>query len=78
MDLMRNERKCWNELTDREKIERMREQVKFLESRLSRANERINKLEEHNHDVNGKLILPYRYHEFGQEKCDCEPGKEYF
>lgn len=72
------QRKGWNELTDSEKIERMREEVKNLQRSLARANERINKMEVHAHDEDGALFVPYRYSECGFEKCGNDSGKQYF
>ena len=56
--------KSWKDLTDSEKIERMRQEVKWMQDRLFRAEERISKLFKHEHK-DGKLI--HELKEFEQD-----------
>ena len=54
----------WSELKEHERIERLRDVVKRLETRLEMAEGFIRALIEHKHDVGGGLVGPldlYRY-----------------
>ena len=49
--------KYWDELTDQEKIDRMRSEVKGMQSRLDSALKSVEALLRHDHN-NGQLIVP--------------------
>lgn len=55
--------KMWVDLTVDEKLERMREQVKYqlseLKRNVSRMNKDVYKLTKHEHRNDGKIMVPY-------------------
>ena len=51
--------KKWDELTDGEKIERMRDEVKRLMHSLGYLRATVDKLEHHEH-LNGTMVIPMR------------------
>ncbi len=56
-------KKDWQELTTEEKIERMRNQVKYNLSNLQRENadlrRKLSELCKHSHGVDGKILVPF-------------------
>lgn len=51
--------KYWRELTDAEKIERMREMVHNLKISLKLANRELAHLRRHQHGANGEMLVEY-------------------
>lgn len=49
--------KFWSELDDKEKVERMRGEVKRLEAVIQHQSEIIQRLLSHQHDANGKIVV---------------------
>lgn len=50
--------KNWDELTDSEKIERMRGIVKGFQSQMNRMEESLYSLRYHQHASNGEIVVP--------------------
>ena len=75
------ERKEWDELTDKEKIERTRKVVKQENQRFSRRlfqlERKLRKLEKHQHLADGKLVVELDYYEGGGED-ECASVRNYF
>lgn len=80
--------KYWSELTDTEKIERCRQEIKSLSSNLSsslrRIEAKIDMLMEHRHLPDGQVVkkidkYDYLNKDYGAEKATPRiPGQEYF
>lgn len=49
--------KYWSELDGQEKVERMREQVKYLQEDIRRLSVLVDKLRGHSHHENGQLLI---------------------
>lgn len=75
------ERKEWDELTDKEKIERIRKVVKdnqrwFLR-RVSDLERKLRRLGKHQHLADGKIVVELDYYE-GAEEGECASARNYF
>lgn len=80
--------KGWNEITDNEKCERLREIVKGNQNYISRLQSELHKIntafEKHNHDVQngGKLIVPYVRYSYSENSigvaCSTGLANNYF
>jgi len=75
--------KFWDELSDSEKIERTREQVKSYQGMQDMLNSRLALLENHTHSSNGEITISYKEE---RERRSCmgsvttpqDPEKSYF
>jgi hypothetical protein len=65
--------KMWNELNDTEKIERTREQVKYLQERCIRLERRLELLYKHKHDGD-RLVQELKYWEDPSSSCISSIG----
>lgn len=61
--------KNWDELSDSEKIERMRMEVKNLQSKCERLERAIVGLRQHQHGADGGILVPYNPH---GSQCESE------
>jgi len=52
--------KYWSELTDSEKIERMRDEVKRWQYKCAEMQNVVDKLHSHQHAPNGEIVVPLR------------------
>ncbi len=69
--------KNWDELTDAEKIERLREQVKRL-ARIVDAHDRgIYTMQEHSHSLTGEILVPMNSRR-GMGESSSRRNDEYF
>ncbi len=50
--------KYWSEINDTEKIERLRKEIKYLKNRISDISSQSYKLEQHEHNALGKIVVP--------------------
>lgn len=61
--------KYWDELTDTQKIERMRSIVKSMQYQLQTAVATIDKLTNHQHNMqNGEIVVPLKDNRYGAEE----------
>ena len=82
--ILRN--KGWDELTQDEKIERIRDNVKDNSSnayrQLINLQDKISQLENHSHKENGDIVVPLKQHSggfgLGEVACGKSSGKVYF
>ena len=49
----------WEEMSDKDKVERMRYVVKTQKSIIERLSGEIEKLREHSHNASGEILIPY-------------------
>jgi hypothetical protein len=73
--------KYWSELTDSERIERMRQEVKRCQQDIAMLIRAVIKLERHEHKPDGTLMVPYNENGLGYpcpEIIKSDLGKEYF
>ena len=68
--------KHWSELTSDEKIERLREIVKRLESQNSNLRETVDNLREHQH-IDGTIVIPMKRHYSG-DVCEGMPSDDVY
>ena len=75
------ERKEWDELTDKEKIERTRKVFKqenqWLSKRLSQLERKLRRLGKHQHLENGKIVVELDY-DGGYGEDECASARNYF
>lgn len=69
--------KMWAELTDAEKIERMRDQVKQLARLVQRHDSGIYQMQEHRHGNDGELLVPLNSRR-GLAEAAYRRGDEWF
>lgn len=70
--------KNWDELTDSEKIERMRGIIKGFKQQLQGVQERLYPLQNHQHASNGDIVVPLNNINSGSQiSGNCRSG-EYF
>ena len=72
--------KYWSELSDTEKIERMRDEVKRQQHQNSELVRRLEKLENHSHGQNGDIKIPLKDMglNYGQACVQMTIGETYF
>lgn len=70
------ERKSWDELTDSEKIERIRKFIKneyqYINRRLSNLESENRKLRKHQHNQEGKVVIEIIDNYYGSGECEAE------
>lgn len=68
--------KYWSELAIEEKIERMRIQIKSLQSQVGHLDRKIDQLLEHSHS-GGKIVIPLARHDVygGKEEVRMRSGE---
>lgn len=72
-------KKYWSELSDREKLERMRGEVKTLEGRVAFLNKMLIKLADHSHDSKGQPVIRFEpYHELRDIPRQIDKDKVFF
>jgi len=76
-EIKTKQQKYWSELSESEKIERMREQIKNLQQSIRGLENSIRNLSEHNH-LNNEIVMPIRSrHGYGEgEQMRKGPGKD--
>lgn len=70
--------KHWSELTDTERIHRLRTIVKRQREELGRLIDTVYRLREHEHNQQGKLLVPLQHNEPGFIRRDVEGDDVYF
>lgn len=79
--------KPWEDLTDAERIERLREQVKQYQHQLYAINKLFQLLKSHDHEQDGRVFFKQSHHEanlydtagiVGAAKLGYADGKTYF
>jgi hypothetical protein len=69
--------KNWAELTDAEKIERMRQEVKRLLMLVNRHDRGLGRMEEHRHGDGGELLVPLNSRR-GMDEQSYRRGEDWF